>query len=483
MVVAAVGVLCCGSNALAQSAAPAPGAPVEAAPPPAPPVPPAPVPPGEAPAVERPAWQDRIDALEQRTHALEAEVAQVHQLPPPPPPVPARPGATVQADENGFSITSADRQYQIRFKGLFQVDGRRFFDDTTLGNSDTFLLRRARPILAGTLLGLTDFYVAPDFGNNTVALLDAYLDVHPFPWLRFRAGKFKPPLGLERLQADQDVTFNERALDSNLTAQREVGLELWGDIAGGILRYEGAIVNGNPDNGINDIDSDHAKSFEGRIFLQPFNTDALKPFGRLGVGIAAGTGNEKGSATNTWVGAFKSPGQNTIFSYLSTTTATTVFASGRHTRINPQLYYYVGPFGLLAEWVREYQQLANSVGSGAVNNSAGHVTAAFVIGGDETFEGVKPHHALDLANGGYGALEIAGRYHWLDVDHASFSTAADPSKSIGRARAAGVALNWQLSRNIKASGNFDQTWFDGGASKGANRNTEKVTIGRFEIAF
>ena len=83
-----------------------------------------------------------------------------------------------------------------------------------------------------------------------------------------------------------------------------------------------------------------------------------------------------------------------------------MFASGRHTRVNPQLYYYFGPFGLLAEWVHEYQQLANSVGSGAVNNSAGNVEASFVIGGDETYEGVKPHKSLDLANGGYGALEI-----------------------------------------------------------------------------
>ena len=50
----------------------------------------------------------------------------------------------------------------------------------------------------------------PDFGNNTVALLDAYADLHPRPWLRLRVGKFKPPIGLERLQTDAYVPLPER---------------------------------------------------------------------------------------------------------------------------------------------------------------------------------------------------------------------------------------------------------------------------------
>jgi len=422
--------------------------------------------------------QGRIDALEQRTHLLEAKLAAASTAP-----APLKSTTTFQTDEGGFAITSADRQYQIRFKGVLQVDGRRIFDNTPLQNSvDTFIVRRARPIIAGTLLGLTDFMFVPDFGNNTVTLFDAYADTHPFPWLRLRVGKFKGPVGLERLQSDPDVVFVERALTQNLSPQREVGLELWGDVAGGIVRYEAGVFNGNPDNGNNDIDSDHAKTFEGRLVVQPFSAPSLKGLGRLGVGLAASTGNELGTATNTWLGGFKSFSQSTIFSYLATSTANTVFAKGRHTRVNPQLYYYFGPFGLLAEWVHEYQQLANSIGSGAVNNSAGNVVASFVIGGDETYEGVKPHKSLDLANGGYGALEIAARYNWLDIDDAAFPTAADPSKSVNRARAFGVGLGWQLSRNLRAAADYEQTWFDGGA-KGANRTTEKMGIARFQVAF
>jgi phosphate-selective porin OprO/OprP len=454
---------------------PPPANPVEGAPAPVVSAP-VPVPATPAPDV---IVQGRIDALEQRTKLLETNLAAAQAAASAP-----RSTTTIQTDEGGFAITSADRQYQIRFKGLLQLDGRRAFDDAALAQTeDTFINRRVRPIVAGTVLGLTDFYIAPDFGNNTIVLIDGYLDTHPFPWLRLRVGKFKGPVGLERLQADQDVTFVERALTSNLSAQREVGLEFWGDIAGGIVRYEAGYFNGNPDNGINDIDSNKSKTFEGRLFFQPFNTPSLRALGKLGAGVAASTGLEQGSASNTWVGAFKSFGQNTIFSYLTTTTPTTVFASGRHTRVNPQLYYYIGPFGLLAEWVHEYQQLANAAGSGSVNNSAGNVEVAFVIGGDETYEGVKPHKSLDLANGGYGALEIGLTYNWLDVDHSAFPNAANTNTSVNRARAGGIALNWQLSRNLRLSGDFTETRFQGGAKSGGNRNTEKVGITRFQIAF
>jgi phosphate-selective porin OprO/OprP len=432
-------------------------------------------------------WQERLDELERRTSALETRKSATASTPAQPDPGhPVAEGPISQSDENGFSIASRNKLYQVRFKGLLQFDGRAFLDDKTLTPLDTFVPRKVRPILAGTLLGLTDFFFSPDFGNNTVTLPDAYLDTHPFPWLRLRVGKFKQPYGLERLQADQDLTFIERSLDQNLTPQREVGLQLWGDIAGGIIRYEAGVYNGLPDNTISpDIDNNGPKTLGGRIFLQPFNTDSLRWLGRLGVGIAGDSGTDQGSATNTWLGAFKSAGQNTIFSYLTSTVDPTlnVFASGRHNRINPQLYYYNGPFGLLTEWVKEHQGVQQGKAFGEYNNSSGHVTASVAFGGDVTFEGVKPRHPVDLTAGTLGALEIGFRYNWLNVDKAVFPTGADPTKSVQEAKGFGVALNWQLSRNLKASGNYEQTSFTGGAPKDGDRHTERVLIGRFQTAF
>src|SRR5206468_11689076 len=101
----------------------APATPADAPPPPPPAAP--------SPAVT--ALQTRLQALEQRTQTLEAECAKLVAVPAP------KPSATVTADETGFALTSADKQYQFRLKGQFQVDGRRFFDQVALENSDTFL--------------------------------------------------------------------------------------------------------------------------------------------------------------------------------------------------------------------------------------------------------------------------------------------------------------------------------------------------------
>jgi len=429
--------------------------------------------------------------LQDTTHRLElAEKALAAQTP-----GPAKSPAVVTAEEAGFGIGSPDRQFQVRIHGQLQIDGRRFVGDDSLRDLDTFLVRRARPTVEVTLLGLADAVFTPDFAGSTLQLYDAYIDVHPRPWLRLRAGKFKPPVGLERLQSDNNLVFTERALDQDLSAQRDIGVQLWGDVVGGILRYEAAIFNGVPDSTLNDSDSSYSKSLAGRLFVQPFAAKSLSWLGRLGIGFAAETGSEKGSsaisngaATGTWLGSFKSIGQNTIFSYLTSTTdaAQTVTALHRHTRLNPQLYYYYGPFGLESEYIRERQSVDKGGVGASVTNSAGHVTVAYVIGGERTFEGPRVHNPVNLAAGTLGALEIGARYNWLTIDSGAFPKLADPTKSIAKAKGFGLVASWYLTRSLRVAASYDQTRFDGGAKLGsatADRNTEKILIGRLQVGY
>jgi phosphate-selective porin OprO and OprP len=483
------GLIVCGAPAVARAQDAPPAAPAApAAETPAAPVA-APVETSASPELLR-----RLDDLDQRVRITDRKLELVQEAAAQKPVT-----AAVTADEKGFGITSADKAYDLHVRGLIQFDARRIFgtSDYSLQDKDTFLLRRARPIIDATVLGLVDFRLAPDFGNNTTALYDAYVDAHPTPWLRLRGGKFKPPIGLERLQSDANLSLAERALDSNLSAQRDVGLELWGDVANAALHYELAIFNGNPDGGLNDIDNEHAKTYAGRLFLRPFQLEGLHSFGDLGVGFAAETGNEKGgsalvsgAASNTWLPTFKTAGQNTIFTYTSSTTdlTQTVFAHHRHTRLNPQLYYYVGGFGLLGEWVREFQDVDKGATTASVNNQAGHVTVSWVFGGANGYDGVRPTKAADWATKDIGAVELAFRYNWLDVDNVAFqgSTLASAATSVTAAQGWGVGLNWWLSRNIKVMGTWDQTSFTGGAGTSkavTDRPTEKMGFARFQVNF
>ena len=107
-----------------------------------------------------------------------------------------------------------------------------------------------------------------------------------------RVGKFKPPVDLERLQSASDIVFAERALATNLAPNRDIGLQLSGEISGGVLAWQAGVFNGVPDLGNGDGDVSDAKDFAGRVFIQPFKTGSLAG---LGVGIAGTTGIERGT--------------------------------------------------------------------------------------------------------------------------------------------------------------------------------------------
>ncbi|MCM3905590.1 MAG: OprO/OprP family phosphate-selective porin, partial [Pyrinomonadaceae bacterium] len=116
--------------------------------------------------------------------------------------------AIVKASDKGFSLESADGQNVIQLRGLLQVDYRDYFegsrdvrnrsdqragdlDDNGFSNTgDSWLLRRARPIIQGTLFGIYDFRFTPDFAGNNATLVDGYIDARFLPAFKVRAGIF-----------------------------------------------------------------------------------------------------------------------------------------------------------------------------------------------------------------------------------------------------------------------------------------------------
>ena len=79
---------------------------------------------------------------------------------------------------------------------------------------------------------------------------------------------------MEQLQSDAYLYFNERSLVTDLVPNRDLGVELHGDLFGGAASYAAGILDGVPDyNGTTaNTDSDNDKAFAGRIFFQPWKT-------------------------------------------------------------------------------------------------------------------------------------------------------------------------------------------------------------------
>ncbi|MEI9963317.1 MAG: porin [Limisphaerales bacterium] len=391
----------------------------------------------------------------------------------------AAPKLTVSS--SGFTATSADSNFVFSLKGLVQVDSRTFINDGAIRGNDGFLLRRARPIFQGTLYKDFDFNFTPDFGGSSVQIFDAYANYRYAPWLQLRAGKFKAPVGLEYLQADPNTSFNERSLVTALVPGRDVGVQLWGDIYGGVLSYAAGVFNGVGDarNSANADFEDH-REFAGRLFSLPFKNSKTTALQNLGFGVGGSWGNVSPNATGL-PASYVTDGQQPFFTYLGTT-----LANGTHWRLSPQAYYYLGPLSLLAEYAISDQKVSNGAAGADLQNTAWQISAGWVITGENaSFTGISPRHPFDPRNGGWGAFQLVARYAELDVDNDAFPTFANPAISASAAQAWAVGLNWYLNKNIRINTSYAHTTFTGGGGAGATvtLHPEDVVFSRIQLTF
>ena len=390
--------------------------------------------------------------------------------------------ATASA-KDGFSLKSADGKFAVKLRGLVQTDARFFLSDSAVPVVNNFFLRRARPILDVVIGKYLEVRLQPDFAQGTTVLFDAYSDVKISPAFAVRVGKFKPSVDLERLQSASDIVFAERALATNLAPNRDIGLQLTGDMSGGVFAWQAGIFNGVPDLGNGDGDVSDAKDFVGRVFVQPFKSGTLAG---LGVGVAGSTGLERGTTAAPALPAYRTAGQQTWFRYASSTTtpASNVFADGRRSRLAPQAYFYTGPLGLHGEYIQSYQTVnRNTFATVKLKHTAWQATGSYFLTGEKnSFRSASPKKPFDPKAGSFGAVELAARYSELAIDDATFPNYASAASTPSRAKAWAVGINWYLARAVKLAADYEHTTFTGGTATG-DREAENFVVTRVQYAF
>ena len=432
--------------------------------------------------------KQQIDQLDQKVRDLErnrelenkAAASKTNDLP------------RISIGEKGFSFGSADGAFAINLKGMIQFDSRTFFEDGGIEGNDGFLLRRARPILSGTLFRDFDFLFVPDFGGSSVQIFDAYFNYRYKRELQLQVGKFKSPVGLEQLQSDANVTFNERALPTDLVPNRDIGAQLHGDLFEGGVSYAVGIVNGVGDaRNSNNADFEDGKEFAGRLFLQPLKKSDLPALQGLGFGAGgsygdSSTANALPATTGGATAGYATDGQQQFFAYRNN-----VVASGQHWRFAPQGFYYWGPFGLLGEYIISSQEVqTNTLTRAELEHTAWQLTGSWVLTGEAaSYNGVVPANPFNPAAGRWGAVQLVARYAQLKIDSAAFPVFADPAVSASSADAWSVGLNWYLNRNVLVKTSFSRTTFSGGGGAGTaapsivTRQPENVLFTRVQLAF
>ena len=437
-----------------------------------------------------PSLKQQIEALDQKVKVLERK----RELEQEATAEKSRSTPVVSLGAGGFQVRSADTNFILKVRGYVQADGRFYLDDKFPGGaSDTFLLRRVRPIFEGTVFEKYDYRVMLDFGSgasssaaNNGFLQDAYLTARWLPELQLQAGKFKEPVGLERLQSGANLLFVERGYPTQLAPNRDAGVQLQGDVHEGILSYAVGLFNGVADGGSGDFETaDDDKDVAARIFAHPLRDAGVGALRGLGIGVAGTWGSQEG-ALRTYV----TPGQQRFFGYRTgtgTTAATpNVVADGDHWRLAPQAYYYWGPFGVFGEYTISNQKIRRDDGAatfGRIQNTAWQVAGSYFLTGEEnSWKAVTPKSPFQPSRGGWGAWEIAGRFGQLEIDEDAFPLFANPDTSAQKATSWAVGLNWHLNRNVKFNLDYEQTKFHGGTGPLFD-NGEKVLFARAQVSW
>jgi len=382
----------------------------------------------------------------------------------------AQNAATANADTTGFTIKSNDGNFLLKIGADLQVDNRAYLGQGSSGGVDGMLLRRIRPTISGTVYKYVDYFFRPDFGLGNTLIYDAYIELKYLRRAKVRVGKFKPPVGLERLQSDDDTTFVERGLPTLLAPSRDIGYQISGDLLPNKLNYAVGVFNGVPDNSLTDAAVSGHRDYAARLFVTPFK------------GLGFGSAVDGGGVDGEPLPSYKTLGQTTFFTFASGVTE-----AGHRTRLTPQGYYYAGPLGILGEYTLTEEGLKKGLVQRDVAYRAWQVAVSYILTGEKKdFTSPTPKKSFDPLHGGWGAVELTARTGEFSAEHGIFNYGfASTLTSPRTAREWVGGVNWFLNRLVRVSLDYGQTAFGGGAaaSLGGNRAPERVLIGRFQINF
>jgi phosphate-selective porin OprO/OprP len=462
---------------------------------------------------------DAIAALKKQIEELSAKVQQLenqHQaeLQHPPGNLPEGVSATapagssnaipelgfVTAGSNGFWLRSADSNFTLRLQGVGQLDGH-YYQSLNPGQKDTLTIRRLRLIESGSVFKDYDYFIQEDFGalnsataTNNSLLQDAYVNIHYWPGFQIQGGKFKELVSLEWQPPDSSLWFLERSYPSQLVPNRNVGIQVHGDLFGGALSYAAGMYNGLQDGGSGDIETDsNSKDVAARIFAQPFTNTSISALKGLGLGVGTSYGYEAGSSLPT----FATVGRQTFFSYTNGASAS-VLASGDHVRLVPQGWYFWGPAGLFWEYAYSSEKfqlnktIAPKTTRAFFDNAAWDISASWYLTGEQNALPAPPAplHPFRIDGSGLGAWQLVARVGALDVDPAAFAKKSDFATAGSAQNAAtwSVGMNWLMNKNIKWLFEYDQTSFGFAPGYQPTKGTvaaqdEKVLMTRLQFSF
>jgi phosphate-selective porin OprO/OprP len=363
--------------------------------------------------------------------------------------------------KDGLKFQSDDGNFTAHVGGRFLAHYRWFDErpDSTRTSPDTFYIRQAKLETSGTFMKQFEYKVQANWATGDpnasawgrARLDDGYLGWNRYKEVSLRVGQFKEPFSQEELCSTRFIDFDERSNVNRLVPGRDVGLMLYGDISNKILEYSLAFYNGG---GQNANDNNDEKDLALQLRTTPFASMDMDFLKGLRIGIAATWGDLDNVALSA-----------TSYDLVSTELAVNWLdcgavgsLDGLRTRMGAELSYLYGPMSFRAEYVKRVDKV--DVGAAfdgeKIPFTGWYVSGTYLLTGEKKAleNRVKPDNPFDIDAGGFGAVELAVRYHQVKVGDEIFTTGIAAAANADKISVITVGVNWWLWNNFRFSPNF-----------------------------
>ncbi len=426
--------------------------------------------------------QDKIVALESATEKSRTVDAALEQMGPD-----ALPNDFRLHWSNGMRAKTTDGRISMKFGGRLMYDfiwiDDGDFDDRGENLLDGGEVRRARLYWEGTFWKALKFKWQYDFAGGNGTVKDLYLELHRLPgsgetgeW-HLRGGHFKEPFSLNELTSSKYITFMERALPNVFVPGRNPGFMVHGHALNERMTFGAGVFKAASDSedceaelvdadGDGDIDPDDAIDCD--LDLQFDDAQFQRDGDYAGtVRVTALPWYEKGKAllhvggsySLRKVGArYRSRPEAHLTERLIDTGGIPV---DRVHVAGAEAAFAYGPFHCQGEYLWANNDLSASAPAGFDDPTftGWYAQAGVFLTGESrpykttagTWNRVKPKKNYG-EDGGYGAVELAGRYSVLDLDDSDFQ--------FGQMRNWTAALNWYLTPNVILKWNYIRTMLE-----------------------
>lgn len=357
---------------------------------------------------------------------------------------------------DGFKLSRSDGAFKLKFGGRIMLDSGFFgvskrlkkdFDSLMIDspNGSGVEFRRARIFFSGDVYDRVFFKAEYDFAQaeevDNPDFKDVLLGLENLgPVGSLQVGHFKEPIFLQEATSSKYITFMERGLNSTFYAGRNVGLMATGDWAEKKLYWQLGIFRVANDQGFA-FESWGNEEWDvvGRLSMTPLYSAEGAHVLHLGVGYMHRFMDSSAGSTR-----YRSRPEANLAQYFSDTGEFPAFGSDI---LNVEVAYVAGPFSLQSEFTNVWIAGVNSQRD--LEFRSGYVfVSCFLTGehraydlGKGRFGRVTPRANFDPANGHWGAVELAFRYSFLDLDNNGIEG--------GNAWDLTAGINWYLFPNLR----------------------------------